>query len=153
MLQCCALVTVTSKINNMKKINNPSWFNQDTGILLIRVAVALIFIFAGVTKLMNISMVAGFFGMMGLPAFVAWAVALVETIGGVAVLLGIWTRFFGIALAIIMVNAFFLAHMKQGFIESQMVIVLFLVNLALVAMGPGKYALKKKAAPVSAPMM
>ncbi len=128
-------------------MKNPSWFNQDTGLLLIRIAVAIIFIFAGVTKLMNISMVVGFFGAMGLPAFVAWLVAIVETLGGIAILLGVWTRFFGVALAIIMVCAFFIAHLPQGFIASQQVIVLFLINLALVAAGPGKYALKKRAAP------
>lgn len=94
-------------------------------------------------------MVAGFFTSMGLPAWVAWLVAIVETLGGIAMLFGIYTRFFGIGLAIIMVTAYFMVHIAQGFADSQMVIVLFLVNLAIVAMGPGKYALKRKVAAAS----
>ncbi|MBP6858228.1 MAG: DoxX family protein [Candidatus Pacebacteria bacterium] len=137
----------------MKKINNPSWFGLDAGLLLVRLSVAMIFLFAGIGKLMMITMVAGFFTSMGLPAWVAWLVAIVETLGGIAMLLGIYTRFFGIGLAIIMTVAYFMVHMAQGFTDSQMVIVLFLVNLAIVAMGPGKYALKRKTAVQSAPVL
>lgn len=136
----------------MKTITNPSWFGLDTGLLLTRLSVAVVFLFAGITKLTMITMVAGFFSSMGLPAWVAWLVAIVETLGGAAMLLGVYTRFFGIALAIIMASAYFIAHMPQGFAASQTVIVLFLVNLAIVAMGPGKYALKKKAS-IASPVL
>ncbi|MEN9912813.1 MAG: hypothetical protein RLY66_221 [Candidatus Parcubacteria bacterium] len=128
----------------MKIINNPSWFNKDAGILLVRIALATVFIFAGVAKLMVINDIIGFFAVIGIPAWLTWIVAIVETLGGVAMLLGIYTRFFGVGLAIIMATAYFTVHMQQGFAASQPVIVLFLIALAVVATGPGKYALKKK---------
>ncbi len=134
----------------MKTINNPSWFNQNVGLLLVRLSVATVFLFAGISKLIMIATVVGFFSTIGIPAWLTWVVAIVETLGGAAMLLGIYTRFFGIALAIIMATAYFMVHMAQGFAASQTVIVLFLVNLAIVAMGPGKYALKKKAVVASA---
>lgn len=125
-------------------MKTPSWLNQNTGLLFLRIAIAAVFIFAGISKLSNMSMVIGFFGSLGLPAFIAWLVALVETIGGIAILLGVWTRISALALAIIMVGAYFTAHIGQGFAAAQMVFVLFLVCLAIVATGPGKYAIKKK---------
>ena len=111
------------------------------GLLIIRLAVALVFIYSGVQKLMNMDATSAMFQGMGISAFWTWVAALTETIGGVAFLLGVHLQIFGTLLAITM----FVAVIKTwgaGFGRSLYPIVLLLTSLGLGATGPGKFALK-----------
>lgn len=128
----------------MKIINNPTWFNQNTGLLLLRIGVGVVFLVHGYGKLGNMEGTIGFFAMLGLPALIAWAVALIETIGGIALIAGIYTRVSALALAIIMIGAVSTAKRGKPFGSFELDFVLFMANFALAAIGPGKYAFKKK---------
>ncbi|WP_163265915.1 DoxX family protein [Chelativorans alearense] len=116
-------------------------------LLLGRILIAVIFIFAGFGKLTNIGGTAGYFGSLGLPVPVltAWAVALVELLGGLAVLIGFKTRIAAIVLAAFTVASALIAHLDFG---DQMQLTQFLKNLAiaggflvLVAQGAGALSL------------
>lgn len=113
------------------------------GLFLIRLSLAMVFLVAGIMKLANMEMTIGFFAGAGIGAFWAWAVALLETAGGLFLLLGVFTAFSGIVLAIIMVVAAILMLPTMGFMGIQMNIVLLLTSVGVALVGPGKWALSK----------
>ena len=66
--------------------------DKSVGLLIIRLAAGLIFLVHGISKLSDMESTMMFFGSMGLGAFFAWLVAIVETLGGAMLVLGIFTR-------------------------------------------------------------
>lgn len=107
--------------------------SKDCGIFLVRVVLGLIFIFHGWDKIQNIEGIIGFFGSLGLAPFFAYLVSWVEFLGGLAVLLGIFTRWVPYLLAIIMVFAIFLVKIKSGFLGGYEFDLLLLVSALAVA--------------------
>lgn len=118
----------------------------NAGMLVLRLVLAAIFITAGWAKLQGIEGVAEMFGGMGFPAplFFAYLVGLVELVGGVGVLLGVYTRTWAALLAFIMLVALVLVHLGQGFQDSTYALSLFGGAVALLAAGPGAWKLSKK---------
>ena len=120
--------------------------NKNTGLLILRIAIGAVFLAHGIAKLSGMDGTIMFFASLGLPAFIAWAVAIVETLGGAAVLLGIWTRVAAIGLVIVMIGAITTAKWGKPFLGGyEFDFTLLMVNLALATMGPGRYALSRKA--------
>jgi putative oxidoreductase len=121
--------------------------NPDVGLLFIRLALAAVFINAGWAKINNIEGVIGFFGTLGISSFFAYVVAYVEFLGGIAFLLGIWVRYFGLAVAFNMLVAIYKVHWENGFSLAnggyEQVLVLMLMALTLVTTGAGKYTAQK----------
>lgn len=119
------------------------------GILLIRVVVGIAFFMHGQQKLfeMGIGGVTGFFGSLGIPApgLFAVIVSLVETVGGLALILGILTRIAGLLLTIDMLVAMLVFHAPNGFFVGsngiELVLVLGACALGLALTGPGALAL------------
>lgn len=135
----------------MRTINNPSWFTPSVGIFLLRIGVGALFLVHGVDKLIHMDATFGFFGAIGLPAFLAWVIAIIETLGGLALILGFFTRFAALLLAFVMLGAYFSVKKSMPFMGGwELDFILFIANLALIAAGPGALALKKKA-PVAEP--
>ncbi|MEK7647519.1 MAG: DoxX family protein [Patescibacteria group bacterium] len=128
-------------MNAMKKCPN-------TGLFLIRVAVAMVFLYAGINKLMVGGEAGGaMFASMGItmaPMFWFWVVALVETLGGAAMLLGVWTQCAGYLLAFIMLVAIILVHWSAGYMGMQYPLVMMLVSLGIAMVGPGTWALMRE---------
>ena len=58
---------------------------------------------------------AAFFGKVGLPPALAYVVMTAEVLGGVALILGIWTRLAAILLTPILLGAIFTVHGAAGF--------------------------------------
>lgn len=81
----------------------------------------------------NIEMVTGFFGTLGFApaAFWAWAVALIEVIGGAMILIGLWTPIAAMLIAIIMLVAIIRVHVSNGFFAGAGGIELALANLMM----------------------
>jgi len=82
---------------------------------LLRIALASVFIYHGVPKLINLS---GTAEMLGLPVFILLLVALAETIGGAMVLIGgfrkDWITRIGAAMLIpVLLGAIFMVHWGQ----------------------------------------
>jgi putative oxidoreductase len=111
------------------------------GLLLIRLGLGVVFLAHGVQKLQGIEGVIGFFGKIGLPAFLAWAVAIIETLAGAAMLLGAFTGVAGVSIAIIMLGAIFTAKKSAAFMGGwEFDLVLLTSALGVALLGPGKYA-------------
>lgn len=116
----------------------------DAGIFLVRVGVGIIFLAHGIQKLQGIDSVIGFFGKIGLPAFLAWAVAIIETLAGAAMILGVFTGFAGLSLAIIMLGAIFTAKKAAMFMGGwEFDFVLLTSALGVALLGPGRYSVAR----------
>lgn len=134
--------------------------NIDRAMLVLRLVLASIFIVHGYQKVFvfGLSGVAGMFGQMGVPlASIAGPfIAILEFGGGIALLLGVFTRVFAFLLACDMLGAMILVHGKHGFsapkgIENVLGNFGMLVTVALI--GAGAYSIdamlarRNKAAP------
>ncbi len=115
------------------------------GLLALRIAVGIVFISAGWGKLHMIDQVSGMFGNLGIPlaGIMAWFVAIVEFVGGIAVLLGIYTKEVSKLLAIIMIVALLTAHRGGPLQMATPAISMLGATLALAGVGAGKWRLVK----------
>jgi len=112
------------------------------GLTLLRVVVGAVFIAHGVQKLifMGIPNVAGFLGQLGVPQpnIAAIVLTVAESLGGVSLVLGAFTRYAAFVLAFDM--AILLVHSKNGFFLPdgfEYAMVLLGANLCLVLSGGG----------------
>ena len=87
-----------------------SWMNTDTAMLVLRIGVGAIFIFAGWMKVHDLPGTVGMFAGMGFSAFWAYVASFVEFLGGIAVLLGAGTRVAAGLLAVVMIVAAYVVH-------------------------------------------
>ena len=122
--------------------------------LPLRLALGIVFLMHGSQKLLGlfggpgISGTQGFMDSLGVPlaGLFGIIVASVEFFGGLLVLLGLFTRYASLLIAIDMFFAFFLVHAKNGFflpMGYEFVFVLFLIAISLASTGAGKFSLEK----------
>ena len=121
---------------------------QRWGITILRVVVGIVFLAHGGQKLFvwGFSAVAGFFGQLGIPApmLAAVIVTLVEFLGGLALVLGLYTRWAAIPLALNMAVAVFTVHLPNGFFLPdgyEFALTLLAANVALSLLGSGEASL------------
>ena len=136
--------------------------NKDFGLLLIRITLALVFIYHGWDKVMNIEGTINFFRAIGLAGFIVptsdflnfkgpgatteiifwpYIVAYVELLGGILILLGIRVREVALLFVITMIIAIWKVHMNDGFKGMEFQLTLLLASLAILFTGAGKYGL------------
>jgi putative oxidoreductase len=123
---------------------------QGWGITVLRVIVGIVFLVHGGQKLFvwGFSNVAGFFGQVGIPVplLTAIVVTLVEFLGGLALLLGLFTRWAAIPLALNMLGPMLTVHLKAGFFLPEgfeFVLTLLAANVALALLGSGEASVDK----------
>ena len=93
-----------------------------------RIMLALIFILAGVGKMMDPAGTMGYMQSMGVPSILLWPTIALEVLGGLAVAVGYKTRYAAIALAIFSIATAVIFH--RNFAD-QMQMILFLKNIAM----------------------
>ncbi|MEO0378373.1 MAG: DoxX family protein, partial [Cyanobacteria bacterium P01_A01_bin.17] len=88
------------------------------GILLLRVSLGLLFLAHGWLKVFTFTLpgTAQFFNSVGLPGFLAAPVALVEIIGGIFLIAGIYSRWIALGLFPILLIATFKVHGSSGWL-------------------------------------
>ncbi len=116
--------------------------------VILRIILGIAFILHGWPKWQNIDGVVGFFATLGSPAFMAYVVAFVELVGGIAILLGIFTRYASALIAIDMIGATWLVKSKVGFIAqgacgAELDLAFLAIALSLMLLGAGKLSLEK----------
>lgn len=120
-------------------------------ILAARVLLALIFVLSGFSKLADPAGTAGYFEAVGLPLpyVTAWAVGILELVGGILIVAGFWTRITAAVLALFCVASALVAHFDPA---DQMQMIMFMKNLAiaggflvLAAAGAGKWSVEGRA--------
>jgi putative oxidoreductase len=117
---------------------------QAWGVTILRVVVGVVFFVHGAQKLfvLGIPGVAAFLGSLGVPVptLSAIVVSCVEFLGGLVLILGLFTRWVAAPLAIDMVVALLTAHLWGGFFVPngiEFVLTLLAACLALVCLGSG----------------
>jgi putative oxidoreductase len=122
-------------------------------LLVLRVIVGLVFVIMGVPKLTGVAGTATFFGSVGIPApgFFAIFVGLLETFGGLALILGIAVRWVGLLFIIEMLVTTLVVKMPRvGFIApagrpgvgAELDLLMLSGALILVAFGAGRISLE-----------
>ena len=118
------------------------------GPTLLRITVGIVFLVHGAQKMFvwGFHGVAGFLGQVGipLPALFAVVLTLVELVGGAALVLGLFTRWAALLLALDMLVAVLAVKLKGGFFAPtgfEYELVLMVASLSLVLMGGGAASL------------
>lgn len=89
----------------------------EMGALLLRVALGLMFFVHGLDKFQGgIDNTAGWFQSIGLPGFAAYLVAIIELVGGFALIIGLGTRIVSGLFVIIMLGAIIKVKLAAGFL-------------------------------------
>ena len=119
---------------------------RNVGLLALRVAVGVVFVYHGWGKLAAIDQTAGFFASQGFPlaVFFAWLVGLVEFLGGLAVLFGFYLRAAAKSLAVVMLVALLVVHTRAAWGMAELPLVLFGACLALLETGGGDWMVSTK---------
>lgn len=85
------------------------------GITLIRVITGFIFLMHGIAKLqMGVDNVSAWFGSIGLPTPLAYLVILIEVLGGLALIVGLGSRYVAILMILTMIGAIFSVKLPGG---------------------------------------
>ncbi len=119
--------------------------NSNLGLLVLRLAVAIIFIYHSLPKLKNSKMMAQ---GMGMPAWFVLLLGLVEFFSSAALILGVYMNIAPALLALVMVGAIYfkIAKWKVPFYARDKMgwefdFILLAANLALLTVGAGSLTL------------
>lgn len=131
--------------------------NRELGLAILRVVLGVVYVTHGLPKLLGgIDGTAGFIGQLGfpIPLLFAWIVALLETFGGLALIVGFLVRPVALLFVVEMAIAILLVHARAGWYvvgpgtngaEYDTVLIAALLVLALA--GPGRAAVDGRRRP------
>ncbi len=127
-------------VNKLSRLS----YDHGLGLLVIRVAVGLVFFVHGYEKLQNIDGTIRLMELLGLGgAGTAYGIAWLEALGGLALILGIATRAFGILFGIEMAVAAIRVGTTYGFHGFEFPMLLSLISFGLALAGSGKFSVFK----------
>jgi putative oxidoreductase len=88
---------------------------KDLGALILRVTLGVLFFIHGLVKFQGgIENVVGWFDSIGLPGFMAYGVALLEMLGGLALIVGLATRLVSALFALLLIGATLKVKLSLG---------------------------------------
>ena len=121
---------------------------NDQAMLALRIVLAIVLVMHGYDKLFGATGIDGFTGFLttlGFPAaaFFAWVASLLEFFGGIAIAVGLWTRYVS-GLVAIQFAIILLFVKKLAFPASDLDLVIFGAALALALVGSGAWSCDAK---------
>ena len=136
----------------IQRIGTPRQAQLALGIL--RIVTGVIFMAHGYQKffIMGIDGVTGFFTQVGapLPGITAILIATLELVGGFMMVLGLFARFIAVPLALDMLGAILLVHIRNGFFVPggvEFVMLLLVSAMAIAIAGPGALSVDSATSP------
>jgi len=118
---------------------------QPLGLLVLRIALALIFVYHGYPKLVHpTDMIRQFFVQHGLPGYFMSVAGILECFGGLLLAVGLFTRPAALLLSCEMVIAIWKVHSTHGIMavkEYEFPLSLCVACFALATLGPGALSL------------
>jgi putative oxidoreductase len=124
---------------------------SDVAPLVLRVAIGIVFTYHGYDKLhTGMAGVGGFLDTLGIPfpAFFAVVLTIVELIGGIFMILGLFTHWVAKLFIIVTAIAFVTVHASKGFSIGgggyEYIMTLLAASISLMITGAGKYSLDYK---------
>ena len=121
------------------------------GAFLLRVSLGIMYLAHSVVLkfiMFGLPGTAAFFGSLGLPGWTAYAVFAAESLGGLALVLGIWSRAVALALIPVLLGALWV-HAGNGWVFSganggwEYPLFLIVISVVVALLGDGAYALKR----------
>ena len=94
---------------------------DDLGVFVARVMLSIVFLPHGSQKLLGLFGGQGFTATMkyftssGMPAILAFLVIMAESLGALALLVGLFGRFMAFGIGLVMLGAIFMVHVHNGF--------------------------------------
>lgn len=121
------------------------------GLLLLRLVLGLSFAIHGYDKFSGgIENTSNWFDSIGIPGILAYGVALLEVMGGLALMAGLGTRLLAAFYVIVMLVAIFKVKLAEGFIGGYELDLVFLtISLTLFISGGGFYSTDRALFPSS----
>jgi len=125
---------------------------DDIGKLLLRLAVAVLMLFHGLSKVQSgIGWMAGMLQSNHLPAFIGYGVYVAEVVAPILLIVGIWTRLaalviaFDMFMAIVLVQRthFFSRNPQSGAWAVELEMFYLVASLAIFSLGSGRYAISR----------
>ena len=126
------------------------------GALLLRASLGILFLAHGLyLKVMVFGLpgTAQYFGSLGLPSWFGYLVPLYETLGGLALIFGVYTRYVAFLLGLHMLVATYMGHSGNGWMFAnqgggwEFPLFWAIVLFALALLGDGAYALRPSRKP------
>lgn len=112
------------------------------GPLLLRMGLGIIFMVHGLQKWIQWKQTVDFFRSLGLPDFLTYLVAGIETFAGVALFLGIFTPVAASLVALVMLGAMVTAKSGSAFVGGyEFDFLILLASISLIFTGPGTLSL------------
>ncbi|MBU8908789.1 DoxX family protein [Desertibacillus haloalkaliphilus] len=116
----------------------------EIGLVVVRVILGLTFFIHGLDKFQGgIGNTAAWFGSIGIPEFMAYVVAIIELVGGLAMILGVGVRVVAILFTCIMIGAIFTVKISGGFMEYELDLILLAVSVQLAITGSHLYSIDR----------
>jgi len=123
---------------------------NEIGKVILRAVLGLTFFIHGFSKFQGgISNIVSFFDSLGIPGFVAYIVATIELLGGIALILGIGTRIVALLFVLIMLGAIFTTKLSAGFLGNgqmagyELELVLLAVSIYFVLAEKTRFSISK----------
>lgn len=120
----------------------------ELGALILRLVLGISFLIHGVSKFQGgIENTAGWFASIGLPEFLAYATAGIEVLGGLALILGFFTRYISVLFVVLMAGAIIQVKLAAGFLGDgqtagyELDLAFLAMSLSLAVTGSKAYAL------------
>ena len=108
---------------------------KNIGLLIARIVLGVTFFLHGLAKFQGgIGGTAEFFGSIGLPGALAYIVAIIELVGGILMILGLFTKVISLLFIVVMLGAIGTVKLEAGFLDG------FELELALIALSIAVYA-------------
>lgn len=108
---------------------------KNIGLLIARIVLGVTFFLHGLAKFQGgIGGTAEFFGSIGLPGALAYIVAIIELVGGILKILGLFTKVISLLFIVVMLGAIGTVKLEAGFLDG------FELELALIALSIAVYA-------------
>ena len=124
----------------------------DIAAFILRVSAGAVFLVHGLTKLFVFSPAgtAGYFRSIGLPGALGYLTMALEILGGIALILGLATRYVSVVLAFVLLGAAWFGHAGNGFTFSnpgggwEYPVLWAITMFALSLLGDGAWSLGKR---------